>query len=340
MESIALQEVSEPPGKNESVETLSCPPTAGDKTAIMKVDKSEAPLPTADGLQISVFELPPIDSVLLSHMKDAELFSQAKTASNIYAQAGSYAKELLSEIKRRYVEDKKTGKRYRGHTNFDALCEKELNITGRQARNILNDNPGGRKGRKLPPRPKVSELKARNKALKEHVEQVEAANDRAAEILAQQAASQIGPTPQQLEQAKKDAVRDHQKIATKEKQESEEKVARLEAKVRKLSAEYQKLQSKQRTSKSAKSKEEAVSRIVGWAVSVIKPFPVADKLWIVDEVTARLRNEPEFDDAVAAEPVGSADQPEQLEEHCTMPLKQLEVPIALSENALDMPQLI
>ena len=201
-------------GKHESVGMMASRPAAAVATAIVKVEKSEAPLLTPDGPDIAVLGFPPIDPVLLSHMNDHELFFRTKNACSIHKQAGAYAKEYLSEIKHRFVEGKKADKPYKGFTNFDVLCQKELEITSRQARNILNDNPGGRKGRKLPPRPKVSALRADYKRLTEYVKHLDAAHDRASAGLAQKVATPIGPTEQELERAKKDAVRDYRNDLT------------------------------------------------------------------------------------------------------------------------------
>jgi len=289
-------------------------------TAIAKVDpKVGSALPT--------FSAPPIDQAILSNMKDSELLFMAKNACTIHAQAGAYAKDFLAEMKRRFAECKKVRKPYLGHKNFDQLCADKLEITARQVRNILNDNPGGRKGRKVKARPSLKELeeeKAKNKRLEAYVKQLEAANDRASKAPATHLAN---GTQANIDQVKKDAVRDLQKIMATEKREADRKIAALEHKLGKVSAECRKLQKRsQRTSSQttntdsrpsfaisgspideseAWSKEETVRQIVGGTISIIKHLPAAEKRWIVDEAAARLRCELAFDGADA--PTTSSD---------------------------------
>lgn len=121
---------------------------SADETAIVKAD-SEI------GSVLPIFPAPPIDQAILSNMKDSELLLNAQNACSVHAQAGAYAKEFLAELKRRFVECKKAGKQYLGYKNFDKLCADKLEISARQVRNILNNNPGGRKGRTVKPRPSI-----------------------------------------------------------------------------------------------------------------------------------------------------------------------------------------
>lgn len=252
------------------------------------------------GSALPTFSAPPIDEVVLTNLNDRDLLSVAKHACSIHTQAGAYAKEFLAELKRRFDEGKKLRKPYLGYKNFDKLCKDRLEIGARQVRNILNNNPSGKKGRALKPRPTLHELenvKTENKRLKAHAKLVEDANDRIAGGREQLAA---GYTKQDLEQAKKDAVRDHQKIAAKEKAQSENEIQALKDTVRKLARENRKLQKdpKQSRSKPASSgsliadsetptREEVVRR----AVAIIKPFSLSDRRLIIDEIDARLRDE-------------------------------------------------
>jgi hypothetical protein len=286
-------------------------PEPGEQTAIVKTDpKVGSALPT--------FSAPPVDQAALSNMNDSDLVFVTKNACSIHAQAGSYAREFLAEFKRRFDGGKIAGKPYFGYKNFNNLCADKLEISARQVRNILNNNPGGRKDREVKPRPSLKDLqdlKAENKRLKAHVAQVEAANERAEKAAALPTA---GYTQQEVEKAKEDAVRDQQKIAAMEKRESEKKIAALDRTVHKLT----KKQPKQATSKPAAttskpsfaisqspiddsmtwSKGDAVRRIVGWTMSIIQHFTVVEKRWIVDGVIERLRDELAFEtgDALGA----------------------------------------
>jgi hypothetical protein len=271
------------------------------------------------GSALPTFSAPPIEEVVLSNLNDADLVFVAKNACSIHAQSGAYAREFLAELKRRFNEGKRVRKPYFGYKSFNNLCANKLEISARQVRNILNNDPGGRKGRVAKPRRSLKDLeevKAENKRLLAHVRLIEADNVRFSKESALQTLDFI---PREIEQAKKDAVRDHQKIAAKEKQESENKIATLESTLHKLTLECRRLQKqpKQVTSKRAAttskpsyaipqspvdeletwSKDEAVRRIVSWTVSVIKHFPGLEKRWIVDEATARLRGELDFGQA-------------------------------------------
>jgi hypothetical protein len=275
------------------------------------------------GSALPTFSAPPIDEVVLNNLYDADLVSVAKTACSIHTQAGAYAREFLAELKRRFEESKKLRKPYLGYKNFDNLCADKLEVSARQVRNILNNNPGGRKGRVLKPRPSVKELdavKAENKRLKAHAKLVEDANDRVTKASAQPAA---GYTQQGLERAKRDAIRDYQKIAVNEKQEAENEIAALKNTVGKLTSECRRLQKqpKRAAGKSATlrskppfassrspiddsetpSKEEAARHVVCLTLSVIKRFPRVEKHWIVDEVVARLRDASALDASGAPE---------------------------------------
>ena len=208
----------------------------------MGIDAAIVKVEPKVGSTLPVFSAPPIDVVVLSNLNDKELLSFAKQACSIYTQAGAYAKEFLAELKRRFDEGRSFRKPYLGFKNFEKLCADQLEIGARQVRNILNNNRGGRKGRTLKPRPKLKELedvKADNKRLKAHAKLVEDANDRIARGQKQLPA---GYTKLDLEQAKKDAVRDHQKIAATEKQQSENEIETLKDTVRKLTRENRKLQ--------------------------------------------------------------------------------------------------
>lgn len=269
------------------------PERAGPDKAIVKV-------PPKLGSALPTFSVPPIDEVVLSNLNDTELIFVAKHACSIHNQAGAYAKEFLSELKRRFNEGKKLLKPYLGYKNFDKLCADRLKIGARQVRNILNNNPSGKKGRAVKPRPTLHELenvKAENKRLKAHSKLIEDANDRIAgghERLA------VGYTKQDLDQAKKDAVRDHQRIAAKEKEQSENEIEALKNTVGKLTQENRKLQKepKRPRSKPAGSgsliadsetptREEAVRR----AVAIIEPFALSDRRLIIDEIEAHLCDE-------------------------------------------------
>lgn len=266
----------------------------------MGIDAAIVKVEPKVGSTLPVFSAPPIDVVVLSNLNDKELLSVAKQACSIYTQAGAYAKEFLAELKRRFDEGKKLRKPYLGFKNFDKLCADRLEIGARQVRNILNNNRGGRKGRALKPRPKLKELedlKAENKRLKAHAKLVEDANDR---IAGGQKQLPAGYTKLDLEQAKKDAVRDHQKIAATEKQQSENEIETLKDAVRKLTRENRKLQKdpKQSRSKPASSRSliadlETPTReeVVRQAVAIIKPFSLDDRRLIIDEIEARLRDE-------------------------------------------------
>src|SRR5208337_787164 len=266
----------------------------------MGIDAAIVKVEPKVGSTLPVFSAPPIDVVVLSNLNDKELLSVAKQACSIYTQAGAYAKEFLAELKRRFDEGKKLRKPYLGFKNFDKLCADQLEIGARQVRNILNNNRGGRKGRTLKPRPKLKELenvKAENKRLKAHAKLVEDANDRIARGQKQLPA---GYTKLDLEQAKKDAVRDHQKIAATEKQQSENEIETLKDTVRKLTRENRKLQKdpKQSRSKPASSRSliadlETPTReeVVRQAVAIIKPFSLDDRRLIIDEIEAHLRDE-------------------------------------------------
>ncbi len=276
------------------------------------------------GSTLPTFSAPPIDEALLSNLNDAELVSVAKTACSIHTQAGAYAREFLAEMKRRFDEGKKIRKLYLGYKNFNNLCADKLEISARQVRNILNHNPSGRKGRAVKPRPSLKELeeaKAENRRLKAHVRLIEADNDRVSKGPGQQVANFA---PQEVEQAKKDAIRDYQKIAVKESQESDKKIAALESTVRKLTEICRSLekQRKQATSKSntvsskpsvavspyddsrTSAKEDVVRRITSWTLSNIKEFTLIDKRQIVDEVIAKLRDDMDFEAADAEQPTG------------------------------------
>jgi hypothetical protein len=267
-------------------------------------DKAIVKVPPKVGSALPTFSAPPIDAVVLSNLADKDLISVAKHTCSIYKQAGAYAKDFLAELKRRFDEGKKLGKPYLGYKNFDKLCDDRLEIGARQARNILNNNPSGKKGRTLKPRPTLQELenvKAENKRLKAHAKLIEDANDRIAgghERLA------VGYTKQDLEQAKKDAVRDHQKIAAKEKEQSENEVEALRHTVRKLTQENGKLQKEPKQSRSKPASTKSSSRsliadsetptreeVVRHAVAFIKPFSLSDRRLIIDEIEARLRDE-------------------------------------------------
>jgi hypothetical protein len=281
-------------------------PEPGVQTAIIKVERKV-------GSALPTFSAPPIDEVVLSNLSDADLVSVAKNACSIHTQAGAYAREFLAEMKRRFNEDKKLRKHYLGYKNFDKLCANKLEICARQVRNILNNNPSGKKGRVLKPRPTLKEVEnvnIENKRLKAHVKLIEDANDRASEGSARPVA---GYTRQDVEQAKKDGVKDYQKIAAKDKQEHENEIAALKDSVRKLTEDNRKLQKQpgKSTGKPGKpnsgpslvdspspidgsensSKEEAVSQILCFDLPIIKKFSLCDKRWIVDEVVARLRDE-------------------------------------------------
>ena len=237
-------------------------------------------------------------------MNNADLLFAAKNACSIHTQAGAYAKEFLTELKRRFDEGKKLRKPYLGYKNFDNLCADKLAIGARQVRNILNNNPSGKKGRVVRPRPKlkdVENVKAENKRLKAHVKFIEDANDRVTKGSAQSAA---GYTKQDLEQAKKDAVRDHQKIAAKEKEQSENEIAAFKNTVSKLTQENRKLQGQPKRSRSkpantksssrsliADSETETREEVVRHAVAMIKPFSLSDRRLIIDEIEARLRDD-------------------------------------------------
>jgi hypothetical protein len=266
------------------------------QTAIVKVQpKVGSALPT--------FSAPPIDEIVLSNLDDKDLIFVAKRACSIYKQAGAYGKDFLAELKRRFDEGKKLGKPYLGYKNFDKLCADRLEIGARQVRNILKNNPGGKKGRVPRPRPTLQELetvKAENKRLKAHAMMVEDANDR----IAGRERLVAGYTRQDLEQAKKDAVRDHQKIAAKEKEQSENEVEALKDTVRKLTQENGKLQKEPKRSRSKPASTKSSSRsliaysetqkreeVVRAAVAIIKPFSLADRRLILDEIEARLRDE-------------------------------------------------
>jgi hypothetical protein len=297
-------------------------PEPGQGKAIVKAEpKVGSALPT--------FSAPPIAQAELSNMKDSELVIVAKNACSIHMQAGAYAREFLAEMKRRFDEGKKVLKPYLGYKNFNNLCADKLEISARQVRNILNNNPGGRKGREVKTRPSLKDLqdlKAQNKRLKAHVEQVEAANERVSKGAAQQAA---GYTEQEIAKAKKDAVKDHQKIAAMEKRESERKIAALEKTVRKLAKKKVNIAAGKPAATTAKptfaishspiddsvtwSKDEAVRRIVGWTMSIIKHFTVVEKHWIVDDVMTRLRDELAFETGDAHEAAGPAGATESLE---------------------------
>lgn len=283
-----------------------------------KTDAAPAqPQPTTDAVDMAIvkvapkvgstlptFSAPPIDEVVLSNLADKDLISVAQHACSIYKQAGAYAKDFLAELKRRFDEGKKFGKPYLGYKNFDKLCTDELEIGARQVRNILNNNPSGKKGRTLKPRPTLQELenvKAENKRLKAHAKLIEDANDRIAGGHERLAA---GYTKQDLEQAKKDAVRDHQKIAAKEKEQSENEVEALRHTVRKLTQENGKLQKEPKRSRSKPASTKSSSRsliadsetptreeVVRHAVAFIKPFSLSDRRLIIDEIEARLRDE-------------------------------------------------
>ena len=241
---------------------------------------------------------------MLTNLNDRDLLSVAKHACSIHTQAGAYAKEFLAELKRRFDEGKKLRKPYLGYKNFDKLCKDRLEIGARQVRNILNNNPSGKKGRALKPRPTLHELenvKAENKRLKAHAKLIEDANDRIAGGHERLAA---GYTKQDLDQAKKDAVRDHQRLAAKEKEQSENEVEALKDTVRKLTQENRKLQKepKQSRSKPASTKSSSRSHVadsetptrdeaVRRAVAIIEPFSFSDRRLIIDEIEARLRDE-------------------------------------------------
>jgi hypothetical protein len=258
------------------------------------------------GSTLPVFSAPPIDGVVLSNLNDKELLSVAKQACSIYTQAGAYAKEFLAELKRRFEEGKKLRKPYLGFKNFDKLCADRLEIGARQVRNILNNDRGGRKGRALKPRPKLKELenvKAENKRLKAHAKLVEDANDR---IAGSQKQLPAGYTKLDLEQAKKDAVRDHQKIAATEKQQSENEIETLKDTVRKLTQENRKLQKDPKQSRSkpassgsliADSETRTRKEVIHHAVAIIKPFSLDDRRLIIDEIEARLGDESKRDAA-------------------------------------------
>ena len=272
---------------------------AGDQSAkaIVKV------LPKV-GSALPTFSVPPIDEVVLSNLSNAELLFAAKNACSVHTQAGAYAKEFLTELKRRFDEGKKLRKPYLGCKNFDNLCADKLEIGARQVRNILNNNPSGKKGRVVRPRPKlkdVENVKAENKRLKAHVKLIEDANDRVTKGSAQSAA---GYTKQDLGEAKKDAVRDHQKIAAKEKEQSENEIAALKKTAHKLTQENQRLQEKLKRSCSKPASTKSSSRsfigdsetetreeVVRHAVAIIKPFSLSDRRLIIDEIEARLRDE-------------------------------------------------
>ena len=256
------------------------------------------------GSALPTYSAPPIDAVVLSNLNDTDLVFVAKQACSIHSQAGAYAKEFLSELKRRFDEGKKLGKPYLSYKNFDKLCADRLEIGARQVRNILNNNPSGKKGRALKPRPTLQELenvKAENKRLKAHAKLIEDANDR---ITGGHGQLTAGYTKQDIEKAKKDAVRDHQKIAAKEREQSENEVEALKKTVGKLTQENRKLQKEPKRSHSepASSKSSSDSlitdsetptreEVVRRAVAIIKTFSLSDRRLIIDEITARLRDE-------------------------------------------------
>jgi hypothetical protein len=266
----------------------------------MGIDAAIVKVEPKVGSTLPVFSAPPIDVVVLSNLNDKELLSVAKQACSIYTQAGAYAKEFLAELKRRFDEGKKLRKPYLGFKNFDKLCKDQLEIGARQVRNILNNNCGGRKGRALKPRPKLKELedvKAENKRLKVHAKLVEDANDR---IAGGQKQLPAGYTKQDLEQAKKDALRDHQKVAATEKQQSENEIEALKDTVRTLTRENRKLQKDPRQSRSKPASSRSLiadsgtptrEEVVRQAVAIIKLFSFDDRRLIIDEIEARLRDE-------------------------------------------------
>jgi len=263
-------------------------------------DMAIVKVPPNVGSALPTFSAPPIDEVVLSNLNDRDLLFVAKHACSIYKQAGAYAKDFLAELKRRFDEGKKLGKPYLGYKNFDKLCADRLEIGARQVRNILNNNPSGKKGRVAKPRPTLQELenvKAENKRLKAHARMVEDANDRIAGAHEQLAA---GYTKQDLEQAKKDAVRDHQKIAANEKEQSENEIEALKDTVRKLTQETWKFQKEPKRSRSKPASSRSLiadletptrEEVVRQAVAIIKPFSLADRRLIIDEIEAHLRDE-------------------------------------------------
>jgi hypothetical protein len=243
----------------------------------MKIGAAIVKVEPKVGSTLPVFSAPPIDAVVLSNLNDNELLSVAKHACSIYTQAGAYAKEFLAELKRRFDEGKKLRKPYLGFKNFDKLCKDQLEIGARQVRNILNNNRGGRKGRALKPRPKLKELedvKAENKRLKAHAKLVEDANDR---IAGGQKQLPAGYTKLDLEQAKKDAARDHQKIAASEKQRSENEIEALKDAVRKLARENRKLQKDPQQSRHTPERTKSSSRpVMSDTETPTKKEPVAN----------------------------------------------------------------
>jgi hypothetical protein len=281
-------------------------PKPGQQTAIIKDEpKVGSALPT--------FSAPPIDEVVLSNLNDTDLLYAAKNPCSILMQSGAYAREFLAELKRRFDEGKKLGKPYLGHKNFDKLCCDKVDITSRQVRNILNNNPGGRKRRVVKPRPsvkEVEEVRAENKRLKTHAALIDDANDRATRDSARPAADY---TKQDVEQTKRDAIRDVQGIAAKEKQENKNEIAALKETVSKLADDNRDLR-EQPTKSASKpgdmsfkpslenscsaivgseslSKEEAARHIIRFGLLISKRFSRIDKRWITDEAVAGLRDE-------------------------------------------------
>jgi hypothetical protein len=281
-------------------------PEPGNQSAIVRVE-------TKVGSVLPTFSAPPIDEVVVSNLNDADLIFATKKACSIHTQSGVYAREFLAELKRRFDEGKKLGKPYLGHKNFDKLCCDKVDITSRQVRNIMNNNPSGRKGRVLKPRPSIKELedvKAENKRLKAHATLIEDANDRATRDSSQPAGDY---TKQDLEQAKKDAARDVQAIAAKEKQENKNEIAALKETVRKLTDDNRELQEQPKKSASkpgdmsckpslenscsavvgseSLSREEAARQIIRFGLLISKRFSRIDKRWITDQAVAGLRDE-------------------------------------------------
>jgi len=70
---------------------------------------------------------------VLRNLQDADLLFAAKNACSIHTQAGTYAKEFLTEMKRRFKEGKNVGKPYLGYKNFDNLCADKLEISSSSA---------------------------------------------------------------------------------------------------------------------------------------------------------------------------------------------------------------
>jgi hypothetical protein len=255
------------------------------------------------GSTLPTFSAHPIDRVVLSNLNDVDLLSNAKRACSIHTQAGAYAKEFLAELKRRFNKGKELRNPYLGYKNFDKLCADSLEIGARQVRNILNDNPDGRKGRSVGQRPSVAELEAvktENKRLKGLVKQVGDANDR---IVGGQGGVNSGCTKQDIENAKKDARRDHLKITVKEKKQSDDEVEALKKTVDKLTQENHKLQKQHEhsfnkpssmltNSTSLIEKPWAATRdeVIHHAVSIIRPFSISDRRLIIEEIESRLHD--------------------------------------------------